>query len=299
MKEKEKTRCGYVVVIGKPNVGKSTLMNQLLKTNLSIVTHKAQTTRNKILSILTEDYYQIVFLDTPGILKPKYELQRFMESEITSSLREADIILQIMDASDIGKKNIKEKDIDYKELIKDKKLIVILNKIDLLSKEDVLKAISVLYTKFNYENIVPVSALNATNIDELKNLIITNLPESPFLYNKDTLTDKPEKFFVAEIIRQKILELFHEEIPYSVFVVVREFKERARGKDYVNAEIILERESQKVILLGKKGEKIKRLGRLARKDIESFLGKDVYLELFVKIRRDWRKDKRFIKDNLT
>ena len=299
MKDNRKTLCGYVAVIGKPNVGKSTLMNQLLKVNLSIVTRKAQTTRNKILSILTEDYYQIVFLDTPGILKPKYELQRFMVSEITSSLREADIILQIMEASDIGKKDLQEGGIDYKELIKDKKIIVVLNKIDLLSKEEVLKAISVLSTKFNYENIVPVSALNATNINELKKLIVKNLPESPFLYNKDTLTDKPEKFFVAEIIRQKILELFHEEIPYSVFVVVREFKEREKGKDYVNAEIILERESQKVILLGKKGEKIKRLGRLARKDIESFLGKDVYLELFVKIRKDWRKDKRFIKDNFT
>jgi len=298
MKENKKTRCGYVVVIGKPNVGKSTLMNQLLKTNLSIVTRKAQTTRNTILGILTEDYYQIVFLDTPGILKPKYELQRFMVSEITSSLREADIILQIMDASDIGKKDTQEGGIDDKELIKDKKLIIVLNKIDLISTEDVLKAISVLNTKFNYENIVPISALNATNIDELKKLIVSNLPESPFLYNKDTLTDKPEKFFVAEIIRQKILELFHEEIPYSVFIVVREFKERKKGKDYINAEIILERESQKVILLGKKGEKIKKLGRFARKDIESFLGKDVYLELFVKIRKDWRKDKRFIKNNL-
>jgi len=298
MKDNRKTLCGYVAVIGKPNVGKSTLMNQLLKVNLSVVTSKAQTTRNKILSILTEDYYQIVFLDTPGILMPKYELQRFMVSEITSSLREADIILQIMDVSDIRKKEIQERGIDYKELIKDKKIIVVLNKIDLLSKEEVLKAISVLSTKFNYENIVPVSALNATNIDELRKLIVTNLPESPFLYNKDTLTDKPEKFFVAEIIRQKILELFHEEIPYSVFVVVREFKEREKGKDYINAEIILERESQKVIILGKKGEKIKRLGRHARKDIESFLGKDVYLELFVKIRKDWRKNKQFIKDNL-
>ena len=299
MRENEKTCCGYVVVIGKPNVGKSTLMNQLLKTNLSIVTRKAQTTRNTILGILTENYYQIVFLDTPGILKPKYELQRFMVSEITSSLREADIILQIMDASDIGKRDTQEGGIDDKELIKDKKLIIVLNKIDLISKEDVLKAISVLNTKFNYENIVPISALNATNIEELKNLIVASLPESHFLYDKETLTDKPEKFFVTEIIRQKILELFHEEIPYSVFVVVREFKERKKGKDYINAEIILERESQKVILLGKKGEKIKKLGRLARKDIESFLGKDVYLELFVKIRKDWRKDKKFIKDNLT
>ena len=298
MKENEKPRCGYIVVIGKPNVGKSTLMNQLLKVNLSIVTRKAQTTRNTILGILTENYYQIVFLDTPGILKPKYELQRFMVSEITSSLREADIILQIMDASDIGKRDTQEGGIDDKELIKDKKLIIVLNKIDLISKEDVLKAISVLNTKFNYENIVPISALNATNIEELKNLIVASLPESHFLYDKETLTDKPEKFFVTEIIRQKILELFHEEIPYSVFVVVREFKERKKGKDYINAEIILERESQKVILLGKKGEKIKKLGRLARKDIERFLGKDVYLELFVKIRKDWRKDKRFIKDNL-
>lgn len=299
MKENEKTRCGYVVVIGKPNVGKSTLVNQLLKMSLSIVTRKAQTTRNRILGILTEDNYQVVFLDTPGILKPKYELQRFMVSEITSSIKEADIILHIIEVSDINKKGVTEGDVDYENLLKEKKLIIILNKIDLLSHEEVLKAINVLSSKFNDDDIVPVSALNATNVNELKSLIVSNLPESPFLYDRETVTNRPERFFAAEIIRQKILELFHEEIPYSVFVVVREFKEREKGKDYVNVEIVLERESQKVILLGKKGERIKQLGKLARKNIESFLGRDVYLELFVKIRKDWRKDKRFIRENLT
>jgi GTP-binding protein Era len=299
MKEDTNLRCGYVTVFGKPNSGKSTLMNQLLRINLSAVNKKAQTTRNRIVGILTEDNYQIIFLDTPGTIKPKYELQKFMASEITSSLKEADVVLQIIDAVNIDKKNLEETEKKYEELIIRKKRINVVNKTDLLTKEKTLNIIDDLHTKLKYENIIPVSALHATNIEELKKVIVENLPESPFLYNEETITDRPEKFFVSEIIRQKILDMFHEEIPYSVFVFIREFKERDKGKDYINAEIILERESQKIILIGKKGEKIKKLGSHARKDIEKFLNRGVYLELFVKIRKDWRKDKKFILGNLS
>lgn len=293
------SRCGYVAVIGKPNTGKSTIMNQLLGINLSVVNRKAQTTRNKILGILSKDNYQVIFLDTPGILEPKYELQRFMVSEITSSLKEADIILQIIDATTIDKKKLAETEKKYENLFKGKKRINVINKMDLVSREKILIIIGDLKTTLNYDNIVPVSALKAINIEELEKVIVENLPESPFFYDSETVTDKPEKFFVSEIIRQKILDMFHEEIPYSVFVQIRKFTEREKAKDYINAEIILERESQKVILIGKKGEKIKKLGSLARKSIEEFLGRDVYLELFVKVRKDWRKDKKFIKDNLS
>ena len=299
MKSNIRSRCGYVAVIGKPNTGKSTIMNRLLGTDLSVVNRKVQTTRNKTLGILSKDNYQIVFLDTPGILEPKYELQRFMVSEITSSLKESDIILQIMDATTIDKKKLAETEKKYENFFKGKKRINVINKMDLVSKEKILYIIGDLKTTLNYDNIVPVSALKAINIEELEKVIIENLPESPFFYDRETMTDKPEKFFVSEIIRQKILEMFHEEIPYSVFVQIRKFTERENSKDYINAEIILERESQKVILIGRKGEKIKKLGSLARKSIEEFLGREVYLELFVKVRKDWRKDKRFIKNNLS
>ncbi|MBC8488765.1 MAG: GTPase Era [Bacteroidetes bacterium] len=299
MKRDTGSRCGYVAVIGKPNTGKSTIMNCLLGINLSVVNRKVQTTRNKILGILSKDNYQVIFLDTPGILEPKYELQRFMITEITSSLKEADIILHTMDATTIDKKKLAETEKKYEKLFKGKIRINVINKMDLISKEKILSIIGDLKTSFNYENIVPVSALKAINIDELEKVIVENLPESPFLYDRETVTDKPEKFFVSEIIRQKILDMFHEEIPYSVFVHIRKFTERENSKDYINAEIILERESQKVILIGRKGEKIKKLGSLSRKGIEEFLGREVYLELFVKVRKDWRKDKRFIKDNLS
>ncbi|MFC2093176.1 GTPase Era [Bacteroidota bacterium] len=299
MKSNTVSRCGYVAVIGKPNTGKSTIMNRLLGINLSVVNRKAQTTRNKILSILSKDNYQVIFLDTPGILEPKYELQRFMVSEITSSLKEADIILNIMDATTIDKKKLAETENKYEKLFKGKKKINVINKMDLVSKEKILSIIGDLKTTLNYENIVPVSALKAINIEELEKVIVENLPESPFFYDRETMTDKPENFFVSEVIRQKILDMFHEEIPYSVFVHIRKFTEREYSKDYINAEIILERESQKIILIGRKGEMLKKLGSLARKSIEEFLGREVYLELFVKVRKDWRKDKKFIKDNLS
>ncbi len=290
---------GFVTIFGKPNAGKSTLINALLNFNLSIVNRKVQTTRDRILGILTEENYQIVFIDTPGILEPKYELQKFMLGEIKSSLEEADLVVHITDAAKINYDELKKINEDYKELLENKKRILVLNKIDLMNKDSLLPVIDKLRNEFKYDEIVPVSALKHENIEELKKIILKYIPEGEFFYEKDTLTNKPEKFFVSEIIREKILDLYHEEIPYSVIVNLVEFKERINDMIYINAEIILERESQKIIVIGKKGAGLKKLGEKARKDIENFLNKKVYLELFVKVRKDWRNNRTFIRDSMS
>lgn len=293
-----KTRSGFVTIFGKPNAGKSTLINSLLNFNLSIVNRKVQTTRDRILGVLTEDNYQIVFVDTPGILEPRYELQRFMVSEIKLSLTEADLIIQIVDALNIDFNDLEKTEKDYRDLLADKKRIIVLNKIDLMKTDNLLPLIERLKNDFSFEEIVPVSALEHKNIDELKKIILKYIPEGEFYYDKDTLTDKPEKFFVSEIIREKILGMYHEEIPYSIMVGITEFKDRGNNLVYINADIIVERESQKIIVIGNKGAGLKKLGERARKDIENFLNKKVYLELFVKVRKDWRNNKKFIKDSM-
>lgn len=291
-------KAGFVTIIGKPNTGKSTLVNTLIDFKLSVVNKKAQTTRNKISGILTGKDYQIVFLDTPGIIEPKYELQNFMLFEIVSSLEEADLIILLLDAvkpdleSFISFKN------KFKSNLEDKVILIVLNKIDLLKKNELLPVIQLISEKLKGSEIIPVSALKDENIDTLKQIIIANLSEGGFFYDENSVTDKTEKFITGEIIREQILTLYHEEIPYSCFVKVTEFKERNEKLISISAEIILERESQKAILIGKNGESLKRLGERARKKLESFLGKKVYLSLFVKIRKDWRKAKDYIKKNL-
>ena len=292
----EKTKCGYVTIFGLPNAGKSTLMNVILGTDLSIVNKKAQTTRNKILGILTEDNYQMIFFDTPGVLDPKYELQKFMQSEIKSSLDEADVVLHTMDVTKFKENDYEKFMQEFGRMLEGKPVVTVLNKTDLAKQEDVLTAISVLSNKFGAKEIVPVSAINGYNLNELKKTAAELLPDSPFLYDEETLTDRPERFFVAEIIRQKILQLLHEEIPYSTFINIVEFKEREKGKDFISAEIIVEKESQKSIVIGRKGSMLKDIGQASRKSIEKFLGKQVFLELFVKVRKDWRKSENFLKD---
>ena len=292
------TKSGFVTIFGKPNAGKSTLINALLNFNLSIVNRKVQTTRDRILGVLTEDDYQIVFVDTPGILEPKYELQKFMQNEIRTSLIEADLIIQIVDTLNINFDELKKTDSDYKDLLSNKKRIIVLNKIDLMKTDNLLPIMERLKNEFNFNEIVPVSALKHENIEELKKIILKYIPEGEFFYDKDTLTDKPEKFFVSEIIREKILGIYHEEIPYSIMVGITEFKDRGNNLVYINADIIVERESQKIIVIGNKGAGLKKLGERARKDIENFLNKKVYLELFVKVRKDWRNNKKFIKDSM-
>ncbi len=290
-------KSGFVAIFGKPNAGKSTLINVLLNFNLSIVNRKVQTTRDRILGILTGENYQIVFIDTPGILEPKYELQKFMQSEIKTSLEEADVVVHIIDAATFNFEELKKVDDDYGNLLSGKKRIIVLNKIDLINKDKLLPLIEKISGEFKCDEIVPVSALKHEKIEELKQIILKYLPEGDFFYGKDTLTNKPEKFFVSEIIREKILSLYHEEIPYSVMVDITDFKERENNMIYINAEIILERESQKIIVIGKRGEGLKKLGQQSRKDIENFLGKKIYLDLFVKVRKDWRNNKKFIRDS--
>ncbi len=290
-------KAGFVTIVGKPNAGKSTLMNALLNYDLSIVTRKVQTTRNRIMGVLTENNYQIVFNDTPGLLDPKYELQIFMLSEIKSSFEEADIVMNIIDVNSFSVEEQIKFDKDYMEELSGKKRIIVLNKIDSTTQDKVIDAIGILNKECGYETIIPVSALERYNIEELKKIIVENLPVGEFFYSEDTITDRNERFFVAEIIRKNVLKYYSEEIPYSVFVDVEEFKEREARKDYIGASIVVERESQKIILIGKKGESLKKLGAISRKEIENFLGREIYLNLFVKVRKDWRKDKNFLRNN--
>ncbi len=291
------TKSGYVSIIGKPNAGKSTLMNKFLDFKLSAVSKKVQTTRNRIQGVLTGKDYQIIFVDTPGVLEPKYEMQKYMKKEIRSSFLETDLVLYLIDGMNIIIKDLKKIEEDFIREFSSFKRIIALNKCDFLKQEQITDKIVTLQQELKYEEIIPISATTGLNLDLLKLKLIEYLPEGDFYYDRETLTDKPEKFFVSEIIREKILELYEEEIPYSVHVEVREFKEREESqKDFINADIILERETQKIILLGKRGEMIKKLGERARKDIEVFLGKEVFLKLFVKVRKDWRKDNRFLKN---
>jgi GTP-binding protein Era len=292
------TKCGYVCMFGKPNAGKSTLMNAMIGMDLSIVNRKPQTTRNKILGILTEDNYQIIFTDVPGILEPKYEMQTVMANEIRNALKGSDVIAHIVDAADFDVKEFQKIEEQYGKYFKDKKTILVLNKIDAIQQDKLIEIGNEIKETYKGD-IIPVSAKEKFNIAMLKKEIVNDIPEGEFLFDKDEITDKPERFYVAEIIRQSILELLSEEVPYSTFIHIMEFQEReAEGKpDYINADIIVERESQKGIILGKGGSMIKKIGENSRKEIDKMLGRKVFLKLFVKVRKDWRKDKRFLKEN--
>jgi len=279
-------RAGYAALIGMPNAGKSTLMNSILDIKLSIISPKPQTTRRRVLGILNREKAQVVFIDTPGILKPRYELQKKMMEHVDRALADADVILLIIDAAE--KKhplNINLKDLNRQS----KPVLLLLNKIDLMPKQDLLGLIEV-YSKFYpFKSVIPLSALKNDGIASMEKELFKFLPYSPPYYPPDILTDQPERFFVSEIIRERIFNLFYQEIPYSTEVVIEEFKERQKGKDFISAVIMVERKSQKGILIGKGGEILKKIGQEARKNIKELLGKDVYLELRVKVNEDWRK----------
>ncbi|MCB9259596.1 MAG: GTPase Era [Ignavibacteriales bacterium] len=292
------TKAGFVTIIGKPNVGKSTLTNKLLGEELSIITSKPQTTRKRILGVLDEKEYQIIFLDTPGILEPKYLLQEKLLEFVESSVKDADVLIFMITAKDIAKELESIQKENIKKLIskKSQRKILVINKIDLSNEETITKALKLFENSNLFEKVIPISALENYNLDTLLNSIMEYLPIHPKFYPDDQLTDEPEKFFVAEKIREKILEIYHDEIPYSVEVYIEQFKEREKGKDYISAVIVVERESQKPIILGKKGSSIKKLGNAARQSIEDFLMREVYLELRVKVVENWRKDKRALKN---
>jgi GTP-binding protein Era len=284
---------GYVAIAGKPNVGKSTLLNRLLNFPLSIVTRKPQTTRHKLLGILSESNYQVVFLDTPGLLVPKYTLQRLMLDAAWSAIEEADLVLLMIEP----KPGELEDQPYVLERLRDEKrrVILVINKIDLSSKPDLLPIMEICRRRFAFEEILPISALRSDGLDLLKQEIVSRLPHQPPFFPPGELSDRPQRFFVGEVVRQKVFEQFGEEIPYSVAVYVDEYEEREGPKDYIKATIVCERESQKGMLIGKRGEAIKRLGKAARQDIETLTGKPVFLDLRVEVIKRWRKDEKRIR----
>jgi len=284
-------KAGFVTILGNPNVGKSTLMNELIGERLSIITQKAQTTRHRILGIISEDDYQIIFSDTPGVINSHYDLHEAMMKFVDTSLEGADVILYMVDCS---KEDLK--DVRFLEKIDASKtpMVLLINKIDLVDQDEANALIDYWKNKLPNAIAIPLSALKKFNIDSLKKEILELLPESPPYFPKDTLTDKSERFIVSEIVREKILERYKQEIPYSVEVVVDSFKDK--GKVIViDATIYVERESQKVIVLGKKGIAIKSVGTAARKTLQNFFKKKIFLGLFVKVSKDWRSRKSQLK----
>lgn len=290
-----KFRAGYVALIGEPNVGKSTLLNALLRQKISIVTNKPQTTRHKILGIHSGEGHQIVFLDTPGIIKPKYLLQEVMMHFASQAVEDADVVMLLVDAEKL-KQGAYDRNNDAVEKIKaaNKTTFLILNKIDLLKKEELLPMLADLQSLFPFDEIIPLSALTKFNTKELLETLVKYMPENPPYYDTEIVSDAQERFFVSEMIREKIFELYEQEIPYSTTVDIVEFKEREVGKHFISADIVIERESQKGILIGKQGRALKRLGSLSRKSIEDFLGHTVYLDIHVKVRSAWREDKTWL-----
>ncbi len=291
----EKFRCGYVAIIGEPNVGKSTLMNGLIGQKLSIVTRKPQTTRHKILGILSTDEHQVIFLDTPGIIKPKYLLHEVMMSFASSALNDADVVLFMIDALDpkVGA------DITHEEAFSklkglQKPVFLVINKADTINKVEILPIIEFYSRAFEFKEIFPISALKLDGTDGLVGAIVRELPLHPPFFPPDSVSERNERFFVGEIIREKIFEKYQQEIPYSTAVEIVDFKEREEGKTFINAVIYVERDSQKGILIGKQGAALKQIGRWARKDIEAFLQHPVFLELHVKVRKDWREDEEWL-----
>lgn len=277
-------KSGFVNIVGNPNVGKSTLMNALVGERISIITSKAQTTRHRILGIVNGEDFQIVYSDTPGVLKPNYRLQESMLNFSRSALTDADVLLYVTDIFDVYEKN---EDFIEKVKLNPAPLLLIINKIDLINQEKLEVLVEKWKNLLPRAEIYPVSAIEKFNIDSLFSRIKTLLPESPAFFDKDQLTDKPARFFVTEIIREKILMNYEKEIPYSVEVEVEQFEEDDR-LIRINAVIYVERDSQKGIVIGHGGKSLKKVGTEARKDMEIFFDKKVFLELFVKVEKDWR-----------
>lgn len=280
-------RSGFVNIVGNPNVGKSTLMNALVGERLSIITQKAQTTRHRIMGIVNGEDFQIVYSDTPGVLKPSYRLQEQMLEFSRSALVDADVLLYVTDVQDTADRNA-----DFLEKVKrmaqgGTSVFLVINKIDLTTQETLENLVAFWNKTLPKARVFPISAKERFGVDQLFEAIKQALPVSPPFFAKDQLTDKPSRFFVDEIIREKILLNYDKEIPYSVEVEVEQFLEEER-LIRIMAVIYVERESQKGIIIGKQGSALKRVGAQARKDIEAFFGKQVYLELFVKVDRDWR-----------
>ena len=284
-------KSGFVNIVGNPNVGKSTLMNLLVGERISIATFKAQTTRHRIMGILNTPDMQICFSDTPGVLKPNYKLQEQMLQFSESALQDADVLLYVTDMVETPDKNS-----DFLEKVKKQAapVLVLINKIDLSDQKALTEKVESWHEALPEAEIIPISALHRFNVDNVLKRIQELLPESPAYFDKDQWTDKPARFFVTEIIREKILLYYDKEIPYSVEVVVEQFKETDKNIR-ISAVIFVERESQKGIIIGHQGVALKRVSTEARKSLEKFFGKSIYLEVFVKVDKDWRQSDRAMK----
>ncbi len=292
MSSQNKFKSGFVNIVGNPNVGKSTLMNELVGERISIITSKAQTTRHRIMGIVNGEDFQIVYSDTPGVLKPNYKLQESMLKFSVGAIGDADLILYVTDCVEKPEKNL-----EFIEKVKLSgiKTIVVINKIDLTDGQK-LEELAIKWQELLPDaTIAPASALNSFNIENIFNLIVGSLPEGEAFYDKDALTDRPTRFFASEIIREKILLGYDKEVPYCTEVAIEEYQE-GENLDKIRAVIYVARDSQKGIIIGHKGSKLKDIGTKARKDLEDFLQKKVFLELYVKVNSDWRNNEKALKN---
>jgi GTPase len=286
-------KAGFVAIVGRPNAGKSTLLNAILEYKLAIATHKAQTTRHRILGILTEEAFQIIFLDTPGVIDPQYKLQENMMQTVSRSTKDADALLHLVEAT-------RELNLDAEKLVwkylrdSKKKVVLAINKVDAADEATVDGLIAQCKQEFNYAQVLKISAEQRIGLWELKEELVKLLPDSPPLYPEDQMSEHPVRFFVSELIREQIFLQYAKEIPYSCAVTISDFKSDEK-MDHIHAEIIVNRESQKGILIGKGGEKLKKLGIRARAEIEDFTGRKANLQLFVKVREKWRDKDSYLK----
>jgi len=284
-------KAGFVNIVGNPNVGKSTLMNSLVGEKLSIITSKAQTTRHRILGIVNGEKFQLVLSDTPGVIKPSYELQSSMMDFVKTAIDDADILIYMIE---IGESSLKDENLFNKIKSSSIPVVVLINKIDLSNQEELENQVSEWSKKLPNAEIFPISALKEFQVDNLLQRLIELLPECPPYFPKDQLTDKPERFFVNEIIREKILINYNKEIPYSVEILTEEFKEDEKIIR-IRSVIMVERNSQKGIIIGHKGSALKKVGIESRKDLETFFGKQIHIELFVKVNKNWRSNQHQLK----
>ncbi|MCP8967163.1 GTPase Era [Ectobacillus ponti] len=283
---KQGYKSGFVSIIGRPNVGKSTFLNRIIGQKIAIMSDKPQTTRNKIQGVYTENEAQVIFIDTPGIHKPKHKLGDFMVKIAQNTLKEVDVVLFMVNAAEgLGRGD--EYIIETLQQTK-RPVFLVINKIDQISPDDLLLLIDKYRTLYPFAEIVPISALEGNNVDALIGAIKKYLPEGPQYYPADQVTDHPERFIISEMIREKVLHLTREEVPHSVAVVIDAIEKRGGGAVYVNATIVVERPSQKGIIIGKQGSMLKEVGKRARQDVELLLGSKVFLELWVKVQKDWR-----------
>ena len=288
-------KSGFVSIIGRPNVGKSTLLNNVIGQKIAIMSDKPQTTRNKVQGVYTDNNTQIVFIDTPGIHKPKHKLGDFMMKVAYQTFKEVDLILFVVDAKE-GFGGGDQAIIEQLKTVRTPVFLVI-NKIDLIHPDKLLEFIDQYRTKYNFAEVIPISALQGNNVNTLKDQIVEYLEEGPQYYPADQITDHPERFIVSELIREKVLHLTREEIPHSIAVGIEQMKEREGSNTvYIGATIVVERSSQKGIIIGKQGAMLKEIGKRARGDIEALLGSKIFLELWVKVQKDWRNKAGFLRD---